>query len=237
MKTRVQRSLTLKSLLVFFLITLCSFAIFLSIQFTYLLEQRKNDYLNQLSNAALQIQKPLTDALLSSDLNEAKSLLISLKTSGIMGQATLIRHENVRVMRLNFATPKPIPGWAKSVFDIPVEMTLPLYAYGNAALTSKPFGYLILQVDSNRVYHYALNTLGLIITTYLLLTLIVAVAATWFMSRFIVRPLRRIALDLNGNKIVNQVVVAEHHNDDELGLLAKGYNNQINKQINSQKLD
>lgn len=89
MKTRVQRSLTLKSLLVFFLITLCSFAIFLSIQFTYLLEQRKNDYLNQLSNAALQIQKPLTDALLSSDLNEAKSLLISLKPQELWGKLLL----------------------------------------------------------------------------------------------------------------------------------------------------
>ena len=64
MNTRVQRSLTFKSMVVFFVITLLFLALFLSIQFTYLLEQRKQDYLNQLSNAVVQVQKPLTDSLL-----------------------------------------------------------------------------------------------------------------------------------------------------------------------------
>ncbi|TOL43518.1 HAMP domain-containing protein, partial [Vibrio parahaemolyticus] len=66
MNTQVQRSLTLKSMIVFFGITLLSLALFLAIQFSYLIEQRKQDYLDQLSNAVVQIQKPLTDALLSS---------------------------------------------------------------------------------------------------------------------------------------------------------------------------
>lgn len=231
MNTRVQRSLTLKSMVAFFAITLISLALFLAIQFSYLLEQRKQDYLGQLSNAVVQIQKPLTDSLLSSDLNEAKRLLVSLKTSGIMGKA-IVTVDDATVMNLSFATPKPIPEWAEYIVGIPVEMTVPLYAYGNVVLQAKPQGYLTLQVDSNRVYRFALNTLALMTTTYLLLVLIIAIGMTWCVSRMIVRPLRKIAIELQTNESVNQVEVSHYHHDDELGLLAKGYNRQ-RKQQNS----
>lgn len=229
MNTRVQRSLTLKSMVVFFVITLLSLALFLAIQFSYLVEQRKQDYLDQLSNAVVQIQKPLTDSLLSSDLNEVKRLLISLKTSGIMGNA-IITVDGTTVMNLSFATPKPIPNWVTHFVGIPVEMTVPLYAYGNVVLQAKPQGYLTLQVDPNRVYRFALNTLALMTTTYLLLVLIIAIGMTWCVSRMIVRPLRKIAIELQTNTEVNQIAVSEYHHDDELGLLAKGYNRQRKQQ-------
>lgn len=230
MKTRVQRSLTLKSMIAFFVITLISLALFLAIQFSYLLDQRKSDYLDQLSNAVVQIQKPLTDSLLSSDLNEVKRLLVSLKTSGIMGKA-IVTVDNATVMSLDFATPRPIPDWAIKFAGIPVEMTIPLYAYGNSLLTAKPQGYLTLQVDSNRVYRFAFNTLALMTTTYLLLVLIIAIAMTWCVSRMIVRPLRQIALELQD--VNNQdIQVSSYHEDDEIGLLAKSYNSQ-RKQQNS----
>lgn len=229
MNTRVQRSLTLKSMITFFVIALLFFALFLAIQFTYLLEQRKQDYLNQLNNAVVQIQKPLTDSLLSSDLNEAKRLLVSLKTSGILGKA-IVTVDDATVMNLSFATPRPIPEWAVYFVGIPVEMTVPLYAYGNVALQAKPQGYLTLQVDSNRVYRFALNTLALMTTTYLLLVLIIAIAMTWCVSRMIVRPLRKIALELQTTPEVKHLSVSNYHQDDELGLLAKGYNRQIKRQ-------
>lgn len=225
MNMRVQRSLTLKSMVVFFMITLLSLALFLAIQFSYLVEQRKQDYLGQLSNAVVQIQKPLTDSLLSSDLNEVKRLLVSLKTSGIMGNA-IVTVDDATVMNLSFATPKPIPKWASYLVGMPVEMTVPLYAYGNVVLQAKPQGYLTLQVDPNRVYRFALNTLALMTTTYLLLVLIIAIGMTWCVSRMIVRPLRKMAVQLHSNNEVKQLVVSDYHHDDELGLLAKGYNRQ-----------
>ncbi len=40
------------------------------------------------------------------------------------------------------------------------------------------------------------------------------------------------AIELQTNDQVNQLVVSEYHHDDELGLLAKGYNRQ-RKQQNS----
>lgn len=231
MKARVQRSLTLKSMIVFFVITLSSLALFLGIQFSYLLDQRKNDYLDQLSNAVVQIQKPLTDSLLSSDLNEAKRLLVSLKTSGIMGKA-IVTVDGATVMNLDFATARPIPDWAIKFAGIPVEMTVPLYAYGNTILTAKPQGYLTLQVDSNRVYRFAVNTLALMITTYLLLVLIIAIAMTWCVSRMIVRPLRKIALELQDDDN-HDIAVPNYHEDDEIGLLAKNYNRQRKIQTKS----
>ncbi|EKT61007.1 HAMP domain-containing protein [Providencia sneebia] len=230
MKARVQRSLTLKSMIAFFAITLFSFALFLAIQFSYLLEQRKNDYLNQLSNAVVQIQKPLTHSLLSSDLKEVKNLLVSLKTSGIMGKA-IVTVDDTTVMSLDFATPKPIPDWAVKLVGIPVDMTIPLYAYGNTSLLVKPQGYLTLQVDSNRVYRFAVNTLALMITTYLLLVLIMAIAMTWCVSRMIVRPLRKIALDIQDTNRTDDIQVSDYHRDDELGLLAKNYNRQEKNKI------
>jgi len=215
-------------MIVFFVITLSSLALFLGIQFSYLLDQRKNDYLDQLSNAVVQIQKPLTDSLLSSDLNEVKRLLVSLKTSGIMGKA-IVTVDGATVMNLDFATARPIPDWAIKFAGIPVEMTVPLYAYGNTILTAKPQGYLTLQVDSNRVYRFAVNTLALMITTYLLLVLIIAIAMTWCVSRMIVRPLRKIALELQDDDN-HDIAVPNYHEDDEIGLLAKNYNRQRKKQ-------
>ena len=229
MNIRVQRSLTFKSMIVFFVITLLFLALFLTIQFTYLLDQRKQDYLNQLSNAVVQIQKPLTDSLLSSDLNEAKRLLVSLKTSGIMGNA-IVTVDNVTVMNLSFSTPKPIPEWSLPMIGIPVEVTVPLYSYGTMAPLAKPQGYLTLRVDSNRVYRFALNTFALLTTTYLLLALIIAIAMTWCVSRMIVRPLRKMASELQSSQAVNHLETPEYHQDDELGLLAKGYNRQIKRQ-------
>ncbi|MDP0699447.1 HAMP domain-containing protein, partial [Klebsiella pneumoniae] len=107
--------------IVFFVITLSSLALFLAIQFSYLLEQRKGDYLNQLSNAVVQIQSPLTESVLNSDLNEVKRLLVSLKTSGIMVKA-IVTVDGATVIHLDFATPRPIPSWAVKFAGIPVEM-------------------------------------------------------------------------------------------------------------------
>lgn len=97
-------------------------------------------------------------------------------------------------------------------------------------MQAKPQGYLTLQVDPNRVYRFALNTLALMTTTYLLLVLIIAIGMTWCVSRMIIRPLRKIAIELQTNSEVNQIVVSEYHRDDELGLLAKGYNRQRKQQ-------
>ncbi|WP_340616361.1 HAMP domain-containing protein [Xenorhabdus entomophaga] len=230
MKLRVKRSLTIKQMAAVTGVTLVTIAIFITIQLSHLLQQRKDDYISQLNNAAVHIQTPLAEALLSSDLNKAKALLIGLKTSGILGRADVVLPNNVRVMSLDFATHRPIPELAKQVFGIPVEVNIPLYVYGVSPKTAEPQGHLILQVDSNRVYRFALNTLALMLTTYLLLALILTVAISWCVNRIIIHPLRYIARELNEEQPPEPMSCPKSHQDDELGLLVKGYNRQVNKQ-------
>ncbi|PHM36240.1 conserved hypothetical protein [Xenorhabdus innexi] len=230
MKSRVKRSLTIKQMAAVTGVTLVTLAIFITIQLSHLLQQRKDDYINQLHNAAAQIQTPLTEALLRSDLNTAKTLLIGLKTSGILGRAELISRDNSRIMSLDFATHRPIPELAKRVFGIPVEVNIPLHIYGISTQDLAAQGHLILQVDSNRVYRFALNTLALMLTTYLLLALIITVSVSWCINRIIIHPLRDIAKELNEEHPPVPMPSPKGHQDDELGLLVKGYNRQMNKQ-------
>ncbi|MDC9620730.1 HAMP domain-containing protein [Xenorhabdus bovienii] len=230
MKLRVKRSLTIKQMAAVTGVALITIAIFITIQLSHLLQQRKDDYISQLNNAAAQIQVPLAEALLNSDLNKAKTLLIGLKTSGILGRADVVSPDNARVMSLDFATYRPIPELAKQVFGIPVEVQIPLHIYGITPQTEASQGYLILQVDSNRVYRFALNTLALMLTTYLLLALILTVAISWCVNRIIIHPLRDVARALNEEQPTAPIPCPKNHQDDELGLLVKGYNRQIDKQ-------
>ncbi|MDR0218107.1 MAG: HAMP domain-containing protein [Enterobacteriaceae bacterium] len=230
MKLRVKRSLTIKQMAAVTAVTLVTIAIFITIQLSHLLQQRKDDYINQLNNAAAQIQTPLAEALLRSDLNEAKTLLIGLKTSGILGRAELVSQDNSRIMSLDFATYRPISEAAKQLFGIPVEVHIPLHVYGIPPKDVSSLGDLILQVDSNRVYRFALNTLALMLTTYLLLALILTISISWCVNRIIVHPLRDVARELNEEHPPALISCPKNHQDDELGLLVKGYNRQINGQ-------
>ncbi|ERT13269.1 hypothetical protein O185_09545 [Photorhabdus temperata J3] len=133
------------------------------------------------------------------------------------------------MIRLSFATHRPIPELAKRIFGIPVEVSIPLHAYGSAPIDAKPLGHLILQVDSNRIYRFAINALALMLTTYLLLALILTVSISWCINRIIVHPLRNVARDLNNDQPPEPMTCPKGHQDDELGLLIRGYNRQFDK--------
>ncbi|MEY0160248.1 HAMP domain-containing protein, partial [Providencia manganoxydans] len=113
MKPHLKRSLTIKQMAAVAGVTLVTIAIFISIQLVYLIDQRREDYQNQLFNAAVSIQQPLADALLRSDLNDAKQLIISLKTTGILGKAIVTQPENVQVMNLDFAPKKSVSQFSR----------------------------------------------------------------------------------------------------------------------------
>ncbi|HGY3148680.1 TPA: HAMP domain-containing protein [Morganella morganii] len=229
MRVKVRKSLTIKQMSVVAAVTLVTIALFMTLLLSHLIQQRKDDYINQLYNSSVQVRKPLADALLGSDLNAIKSTLMTLRASGILGRAIVMTPENVQVISLDFATHRPIPGTAKMIFGIPVEIKVPLYAYGVAHTGKPPQGYLILQVDDNRIYRFAMNIVALMVTSYLLLALVLVIAISWCINRLIVRPLRKMARELNSDETAEQLSCSAYHADDELGLLAKGYRNQLNK--------
>lgn len=234
MKHKVKKSLTIKQMAAVTTVTLVAMAIFITLQLYHLIQQRKDDYINQLYNTSVQVQKPLTEALLRSDLADAKQQLMALRANGILGRAIVLSTEKVQVINLDFATHRPIPALAQSLLGIPVQIDVPLYAYGVSQLNSPPLGYLVLQVDANRVYRFGLNVFALMLTSYLLLALVLVIAISWCINRIIVHPLRNISQVLNANDTVELLNCPDNHSDDEIGSLVKGYNHQINKNKHQQ---
>ncbi len=122
MRVKVRKSLTIKQMSVVAAVTLVTIALFMTLLLSHLIQQRKDDYINQLYNSSVQVRKPLADALLGSDLNAIKSTLITLRASGILGRAIVMTPENVQVISLDFATHRPIPGTAKMIFGIRLRL-------------------------------------------------------------------------------------------------------------------
>ena len=100
MRVKVRKSLTIKQMSVVAAVTLVTIALFMTLLLSHLIQQRKDDYINQLYNSSVQVRKPLADALLGSDLNAIKSTLITLRASGILGRAIVMTPENVQVISL-----------------------------------------------------------------------------------------------------------------------------------------
>ncbi|QIG04477.1 HAMP domain-containing protein [Proteus sp. ZN5] len=231
MKPHLKHSLTIKQMAAVAGVTLVTIAIFISIQLVYLIDQRREDYQNQLFNAGVSIQQPLADALLRSDLNDAKQQIVALKATGILGKAIVMQPENVQVMNLDFAPKKEVSEFSSWLFGIPVEAVIPLQPLGITSTDDKSYsGHLILQADTNRFYRFASNTVALMLTTYLLMGLILTVAISWCINRIVVKPLRQIAVTLNKDSQVSTLSCPKSHCDDEIGLLVKGYNHQKSDQ-------
>lgn len=86
----------------------------------------------------------------------------------------------------------------------------------------------MLQADSWQTYKFVMSVLSTLVTAYFLLVLILTVAITWCINRLIVRPLRKLARELNDvapqDRLGHQLTLPRLHHDDEIGLLVRSYN-------------
>jgi len=132
-----------------------------------------------------------------------------------------------QALHADFAPEKPVPRWVARLFELPVQITLPLYSVERSGLP-KPIAYLVLQADSSRVYQFLLSTLSTMITTYLLLALILSIAISWCINRLIVHPLRDLSRDLQELPpqaiLTHKMKLPNNHRDDEIGMLIRSYN-------------
>jgi len=128
---------------------------------------------------------------------------------------------------MNFIPERPVPVMVKRLFELPVQISLPVYSLQRPA-NPQPLAYLVLQSDSWRMYKFVISWVSTLVTTYLLLTLMLTVALTWCINRLIVHPLRRIARELDTlspqQQIGHQLPVPRLHHDDEIGMLVRSYN-------------
>lgn len=227
---RVSRSLTIKQMATVSGLSVIVISIFIVIQLFHFVQQRRLDYATQMENIAHTVRKPLSEAVLKADIPQAERILDSLKPAGVLSRADVVLPNAFQALRSDFEPEKEVPRFVARLFELPVQITVPLYSVEPP--NPKPLAYLVLQADSWRVYQFILSALATMVTTYLLLALILSVSIGWCLNRMMVHPIRNIARDLQAQTphtvAGHQLTLPKLHRDDELGMLVRSYNrNQL----------
>jgi len=223
---RVSRSLTIKQMATVSGVAVVTICIFIVIQLFHFVQQRRIDYAQQMENVAHTVRQPLSQAVLKADIPQAEFILNSLRPAGILARAEVVLPNGLQALHTDFEPEKPVPHFIATLFELPVQITVPLYSVEPA--NPKPLALLVLEADSWRVYQFILSAVSTMVTTFVLLALILSIAISWCINRLMVRPLRKIAQDLQDVSpqalIGHQLVLPRYHRNDEIGMLIRNYN-------------
>ncbi|MEB6381357.1 biofilm formation regulator HmsP [Leclercia adecarboxylata] len=224
---RVSRSLTIKQMAMVTAVTMVFVFVFCVILLFHAIQQNRYNTATQLESIARSIREPLSAAILKGDIPQAESIIKSIKPAGVVSQADVVLPNQFQALRMNFIPEQPVPVMMKRLFEMPVQISLPVYSLQRPA-NPQPLAYLVLQSDSWRMYKFVMSWVSTLVTTYLLLTLMLTVALTWCINRLIVHPLRRIARELDTlspqQQLGHQLTLPRLHHDDEIGMLVRSYN-------------
>ena len=228
---RVSRSLTIKQMAMVSAVTMLFVFIFCVILLFHSVQQNRYNTASQLESIARSVREPLSASILKGDIPEAESILKRIQPAGIVSRADVVLPNQFQALRMSFIPERPVPMMVMRLFELPVQISLPLYSLERPA-NPQPLAYLVLQADSYRMYKFVMSWVATLVTTYLLLTLMLSVALTWCINRLIVHPLRRIARELKDlspqEHMGHQLPLPRLHHDDEIGMLVRSYN--INQQ-------
>lgn len=229
---RVRRSLTIKQMAMVSIVAIVFIFVFIVIQLFYFVQQNRNDTVIRMENMANSVRVPLAQAVLKADIPQAEEVLSTLQPAGIISRIDVVLPNQFQALGVSFVQQAPIPKVIARIFTLPLQVSLPLYALGQPG-NSQPLAYLVLQADSWPIYRFIISTLSILLTTYLLLALILTVSISWSINRLVIRPIRKIAHELDGlssQDLKNhQLAVSTLHQDDEIGMLVRSYNR--NQQI------
>jgi len=224
---RVSRSLTIKQMAMVACVSMVFVFIFCVILLFHFLQQNRYNTATQLESIARSVREPLSAAILKADIPEAETILKQIKPAGVVSRADVVLPNQFQALRVRFITEHPVPVTITRFFELPIQITLPIYSLERPA-NPHPLAYLVVQADSWRTYKFILSTLSLLVTTYLLLSLMITVAITWCINRLIVHPLRKLSAELDAlsahESIGHQLTLPGHHSDDEIGVLVRNYN-------------
>lgn len=225
---RVRRSLTIKQMAAVSSVAAITICFFIVIQLFHFVQQRRDDYAQQLENIAHSVREPLSQAVLDVDLNETQDILNTLQPVGILSRAKVVMPNQIAALHTNFPAGRTVPPWISRGFNLPVTISVPLYSAAASPKDPKPLAYLVLQADSYRMYQFIVSALSTMLTTYLLLALILTISLSWVINRLIVKPLRTIARELESlpesDVPFHQLTMPLLHEDDEIGMLVRSYN-------------
>lgn len=224
---RVSRSLTIKQMAMVSAVSMLFVFIFCVILLLHFVQQNRYNTATQLESIARSVREPLSSAILKGDIVDAETILKGIQPAGVVSRADVVLPNQFQALRMRFIPERPVPVTITRLFELPVQISLPIYSLQRPA-NPQPLAYLVLQADSYRMYKFVMSTLSTLVTAYLLLTLMITVAITWCINRLIVHPLRRIARELNDlpqhEQPGHQLVLPRHHHDDEIGMLVRSYN-------------
>jgi len=213
-------------------VTMVFVFVFCSILMFHFTQQNRFATATQLESVARAVREPLSAAILKGDIPEAETILGRIQPAGIVSRADVVLPNQFQALRMRFIEERPVPVMITRMFELPVQISLPVYSMERPA-NPQPLAYLVLQSDSYRTYKFIMSTLATLVTAYLLLVLILTVAITWSINRLIVRPLRALARELNDiapqDRVGHQFALPRLHHDDEIGMLVRNYNR--NQQI------
>lgn len=224
---RVSRSLTIKQMAMVAGVTMVFAFIFCFILLFHFVQQSRFTTATQLESIARSVREPLSAAILKGDIPEAEAILGRIQPAGVASRADVVLPNQFQALRIRFIPERPVPVMVTRIFELPVQISLPIYSLERPA-NPQPIAYLLLQSDSYRMYQFVMSALATLVTAYLLLVLMLTVALTWCINRLIVRPLRTIAREINDvsplDRVGHQLALPRLHHDDEIGMLVRSYN-------------
>ena len=224
---RVSRSLTIKQMAMVSIVAMVFIFLFCVILLFHFVQQNRYNTGTQLESIARSVREPLSAAILKGDIADAEAILKRIQPAGVVSRADVVLPNQFQALRMSFIPERPVPVTITRLFELPVQISLPIYSLERPA-NPQPLAYLVLQADSFRMYKFVMSTVSTLVTTYLLLILIMTVALTWCISRLMIRPLRKIARELNDlspqDQLGHQLALPRHHHDDEIGMLVRSYN-------------
>lgn len=224
---RVSRSLTIKQMAMIAVVTMLFLFIFCFILLFHFVQQERYNTAMQLESIARSVRQPLSASILQADIPHAESILAGIQPAGIVSRADVVLPNQFQALRMSFLPEHAIPVMVTRIFELPIQISLPLYPPAGEA-NPQPLAYLVLQADSYRMYRFVMSALATLVTAYFLLVLILTIALTWCINQLIVRPLRRISHELHEipdeERIGHQLAVPPLHHDDEIGVLVHTYN-------------
>ena len=224
---RVSRSLTIKQMAMVAGVSMAFVLVFCSILLFHFVQQSRFITATHLESIARSVREPLSAAILKADIPEAEAILGRIQPAGIVSRADVVLPNQFQALRMRFIPERPVPVMVTRVFELPVQISLPVYSLERPA-NPQPIAYLVLQADSWQTYKFVMSVLSTLVTAYFLLVLILTVAITWCINRLIVRPLRKLARELNDvapqDRLGHQLTLPRLHHDDEIGLLVRSYN-------------
>ena len=224
---RVSRSLTIKQMAMVAGVSMAFVLVFCSILLFHFVQQSRFITATQLESIARSVREPLSAAILKADIPEAEAILGRIQPAGIVSRADVVLPNQFQALRMRFIPERPVPVMVTRVFELPVQISLPIYSLERPA-NPQPIAYLVLQADSWQTYKFVMSVVSTLVTAYFLLVLILTVAITWCINRLIVRPLRKLARELNDvapqDRLGHQLTLPRLHHDDEIGLLVRSYN-------------